>query len=47
MSKLVGFDGIVYAQPVADLTCIVLAAIMFIIVNAKLKKDPSFYPQKN
>ena len=47
MSKLQGFNGIVYAQPIADLSCMVLAAIMFAIINSRLKKDPAFYPQKN
>lgn len=46
MNKYVGFDGIVYAQPLSDLACIVLAFIMFLIVNARLKKDKSFYPDK-
>ena len=45
MSKYIGFDGIVFAQPVADLACVVLAAVMFAAVNAKLKKDPEYYPQ--
>lgn len=47
MSRFVGFNGIVYAQPAADLVCIVLAAAMFAAVNAKLKKDSSFYPKEN
>ncbi|MDE6123616.1 MAG: MATE family efflux transporter [Eubacterium sp.] len=47
MNKLVGFDGIVYAQPVAEITCIILGALMFLMINAKLKKDPLFYPPKN
>ena len=47
MSKLSGFDGIVYAQPIADLACLVLAAIMFAIINSKLKKDPAFYPKRD
>ena len=47
MSKLTGFNGIVYAQPVADLACMVLGAIMFSIINSKLKKDPTFYPPKS
>lgn len=47
MSKFVGFNGIVYAQPAADLLCVVLAAVMFAAVNAKLKKDESFYPKTN
>ena len=47
MSKLQGFNGIVYAQPIADLACMVLAAVMFAIINSRLKKDPAFSPQKN
>lgn len=43
MNRFVGFNGIVYAQPVADLVCVVLAAVMFLIINAKIKKDTSFY----
>ena len=47
MSKIKGFNGIVYAQPVADLACIALAAVMFSIINSRLKKDPTFYPKKD
>lgn len=47
MSKLQGFNGIVYAQPIADLSCMVLAAMMFAIINSRLKKDPEFYPKKD
>ena len=47
ISKLQGFNGIVYAQPIADLSCMALGAIMFSIINSRLKKDPSFYPRKN
>lgn len=40
MNKFVGFDGIVYAQPTADLVCVVLAFLMFlIIVKQQKKKD--------
>ena len=39
MSKLKGFDGIVFAQPTADLVCIVLAFVMFTIVINKIKKQ--------
>ncbi len=46
MSRFVGFNGIVFAQPVADLTCVVLAAVMFAAVNSGLKKNPEFYPEK-
>ena len=47
MSKIKGFNGIVYAQPVADLACIALAAVMFSVINSRLKKDPTFYPKKD
>lgn len=47
MSKYVGFNGIVYAQSIADLACIILAIIMFTIIKSKIKKDPAYYPQKN
>ena len=47
LSKLQGFNGIVYAQPIADLACLALAAIMFSIINSRLKKDPTFYPKRN
>ena len=47
MSKVVGFNGIVYAQSTADLACILLAIIMFSVIKSKLKKDPAYYPQKN
>lgn len=39
MSKLKGFDGIIFAQPTADLVCIVLAFVMFNIVINKIKKQ--------
>lgn len=40
MNKFVGFDGIVYAQATADLVCVVLAFVMFlIIVKQQKKKD--------
>lgn len=45
MNKYVGFNGIVYAQPTADLVCIVLAFLMFLFVSSRLKKDKSFNPQ--
>lgn len=38
MNKFVGFNGIVYAQPTADLVCVVLAFIMFLIVVKQQKK---------
>lgn len=47
MSKFVGFNGIVYAQSTADLVCIVIAVIMFAVINSKMKKDPAYYPKTN
>ena len=47
MSKYVGFNGIVYAQSTADLACILLAIIMFSVIQSKIKKDPAFYSQEN
>ncbi len=45
MDKLFAFNGIVYAQPTADLFCIVLAFIMFIFIDSRLKKNPNYYPE--
>lgn len=46
MNKSVGFDGIVYAQPTADLFCVVLAFIMFlIIIKQQKKKDMALEKQ--
>lgn len=42
MNNLFQFDGIVFAQPAADLFCFVLAVMMFAIVKKNLKKDPAF-----
>lgn len=42
MNNLFQFDGIVFAQPAADLFCVVLAVMMFAIVKKNLKKDPAF-----
>lgn len=39
MNSLFQFNGIIFAQPAADLFCIVLAAIMFAAVKKKLKKE--------
>lgn len=38
MNKYVGFNGIVFAQPTADLFCVVLAFIMFVITVRRQKK---------
>lgn len=46
MNHFVGFNGIVFAQPVADLTCVILAALMFAAVNRQLKKNPEYYPNR-
>lgn len=45
MNYLFQFNGIVFAQPVADIVCIVLAPIMFAITVSRLKKDPNFHPK--
>lgn len=42
MNNLFQFDGIVFAQPAADLFCVVLAVMMFAIVKKNLKKDSAF-----
>lgn len=42
MNNLFQFDGIVFAQPAADLFCVVLSVMMFAIVKKNLKKDPAF-----
>lgn len=46
MSRFVGFNGVVFAQPTADLLCTILAAAMFASLASRLKKDPSFNPPK-
>lgn len=45
MDYLFQFNGIVFAQPVADIVCIILAPIMFAITVSQLKKDPNFHPE--
>lgn len=42
MNSLFQFNGIIFAQPAADLFCVVLAALMFAIIKKNLKKDPDF-----
>ncbi len=39
MNKIAGLDGIIWAQPIADTCCIVLAAVMFRITTKKLIKE--------
>lgn len=46
MDRIFAFNGIVFAQPVADLFCVVLAAVMFSLIVRKLKKDP-LYSDRN
>lgn len=41
MNKIFAFDGIIYAQPAADLICVVLSAIMFAVIVSKQKKAES------
>ena len=38
MDKLIGLEGIIWAQPAADYACIILSLIMFITTMKKLKK---------
>ncbi len=38
MDKLVGLEGIIWAQPAADFICIIAAVIMYRAVLSKLKK---------
>lgn len=39
MNNLIGFNGIIYAQPVADLVCIVAAVIMLVVIKHKMMKE--------
>ncbi|MCI6361238.1 MAG: MATE family efflux transporter [Eubacterium coprostanoligenes] len=39
MNKVAGLEGIIWAQPVADAFCIVLAAVMFRATTKKLEKE--------
>lgn len=39
MNKVCGLEGIIWAQPVADAFCIVLAAVMFRATTKKLEKE--------
>ena len=39
MDKLIGIDGIIWAQPVADYVCIVMSIIMMAYVVKKLEKS--------
>lgn len=41
MNRIFAFDGIIYAQPAADLICVVLSAIMFAVIVRKQKKAES------
>lgn len=38
MNRIFAFDGIIYAQPAADLICVVLSAIMFAVIVSKQKR---------
>ncbi len=46
MAKYVGFNGIVYAQPVADLACTIVAVLMFIDIVRRYKKKDRLERQK-
>lgn len=41
MNRIFAFDGIIYAQPAADLICVVLSAIMFAVIVSKQKRAES------
>ena len=41
MNRIFAFDGIIYAQPAADLICVVLSAIMIAVIVSKQKKAES------
>lgn len=41
MNRIFAFDGIIYAQPAADLICVVLSAIMFAVIVSKQKRAKS------
>lgn len=47
MSKIKGFDGIIFAQPVADLVCLVGAALMFQYVKKHFLSKISPLENKN
>jgi len=36
MNRLVGLDGIIWAQPTADFACVIMSLIMFIIINKSI-----------
>ncbi len=36
MNRLVGLDGIIWAQPTADFACVIMSAIMYIIINKSI-----------
>ena len=46
MNKIFAFDGIIYAQPAADLICVALSAIMFAYIVSKLKRAESPLKEK-
>ncbi len=39
MNKIAGLDGVIWAQPIADICCIILAAVMFRVTTKKLIKE--------
>lgn len=41
MNRIFAFDGIIYAQPAADLICVVISAIMFAVIVSKQKRADS------
>lgn len=42
MDRLFEFNGIVFAQPAADIFCVVLAAVMFSLIVRRMKKNPLY-----
>lgn len=46
LDRLVGLEGIIWAQPIADFFCIILAVIMFIALIKNLSKASKLEPNK-
>ena len=44
MDRLVGLEGLIWAQPTADFFCIIMSVIMFAAVMKKLQKEPPLQP---
>ena len=39
MDKLIGLEGIIWAQPTADYACVILSVIMFAVMIKRIKKE--------